>query len=64
MLFFLALSGSVLFSGYLLDELALDPRRLVLYFAAATLGPLGFWLYSLRWQNRYAGRVTVALDMD
>jgi MFS family permease len=64
MLFFLALSGSVLFSGYLLDELALDPRRLVLYFAAATLGPLTFWLYSLRWQNRYAGRVTVAMDMD
>ncbi|HLF01662.1 MAG TPA: MFS transporter [Anaerolineales bacterium] len=47
-IFTLALSASVWFSGAALDQFALDPRVVALYFGLGSLLPLAFWTVMTR----------------
>lgn len=63
-IFMLAMSASVWLGGLALDQFTLDPRALVLIFAAGSIGPLLMWLaITRRREAARAGSVSVQVDV-
>jgi MFS family permease len=60
-IFTLAMSASVWLGGLALDRFALDPRGLVMIFAAGSLGPAIAWIAALRRRERYPAQPVATL---